>query len=434
MADVASTLPLWSATAASNGPSGTTAVATGLDDNLREIGKVVRGWLATKGANIASATTTDLGAVEGLSHSITGTTTITSFGTVSAGIWKVVIFAGALTLTHNSTSLILPGGANITTAAGDVAILQSEGSGNWRCWSYVPATGKAVVPSLDITVLTEDTAPDIAADFLATYDTSASTHKKVRPYNMILAPGFIKGIIQSNNVADATNDLDFTAGYCIDATGVKSMVLSALTKRSDAAWAVGTNQGALDTGAVGNSDYYVWAIMRSDTRVTDLLFSLSSTAPTMPSNYDYKRLVGWFKRTAGTIVAFVAYEMYGGGLEYFWSAPLLDIELLNTLTTTRRTDAIRVPLNFSVVATLNVVFSDASIASGIVYCPDQSDLTPAVNALNLANLRNNVAAVDMASQVRVRTSAAGLIASRSNTLTTDTYRVSTQSFEWSRRP
>jgi len=100
------------------------------------IQKVVRGWLASKGADIASAATTDLGAVEGLYHDITGTTTITSLGTVSAGIWKVLTFEGVLTLTHNATSLILPGGASITTAVGDVAWFASEGSGNWRCNQY----------------------------------------------------------------------------------------------------------------------------------------------------------------------------------------------------------------------------------------------------------------------------------------------------------
>jgi hypothetical protein len=44
-----------------------------------------------------------------------------------------------LTLTHNATSLILPGATNITTAANDTALLISEGSGNWRCWSYTRA-------------------------------------------------------------------------------------------------------------------------------------------------------------------------------------------------------------------------------------------------------------------------------------------------------
>jgi hypothetical protein len=134
-----------SATAASNSPTGSESVGSSLDDYLRGIQAVLRGNLAHKGSDIASATTADLGAVVGLMHDITGTTTITGFGTVSSGIHKVIKFEGALTLTHNATSLILPGGANITTADGDIGWFISEGSGNWRCIHYTRASGKPVV-------------------------------------------------------------------------------------------------------------------------------------------------------------------------------------------------------------------------------------------------------------------------------------------------
>jgi len=92
--------------------------------------------LSTKGADIASATTTDIGAATGRYINITGTTTITGLGTKTAGVVRICTFTGALTLTHNATSLILPGAANITTAAGDIAEFISEGSGNWRCVRY----------------------------------------------------------------------------------------------------------------------------------------------------------------------------------------------------------------------------------------------------------------------------------------------------------
>lgn len=88
------------------------------------------------GANIASASTTDIGAATGNTVHVTGTTTITSFGTVQAGTTRTVVFDGSLLLTYNATSLILPGAANITTAAGDTAVFVSEGSGNWRCVQY----------------------------------------------------------------------------------------------------------------------------------------------------------------------------------------------------------------------------------------------------------------------------------------------------------
>ena len=93
---------------------------------------------------IASGATVDIGAIVGNLVHITGTTTITSFGTIQAGTRRRVIFDAALILTHNATSLILPTAANITTVAGDSAEFVSEGAGNWRCTSYQRATGFAL--------------------------------------------------------------------------------------------------------------------------------------------------------------------------------------------------------------------------------------------------------------------------------------------------
>ena len=94
---------------------------------------------------IASATTTNIGAANAEYLAVSGTTTITAFDTVTAGIYRVLKFDGILTLTHNGTSLILPGSASITTAANDVAGFRSLGSGNWRCEWYQRASGAAVV-------------------------------------------------------------------------------------------------------------------------------------------------------------------------------------------------------------------------------------------------------------------------------------------------
>lgn len=96
----------------------------------------------TKGSNIASATTTDLSAATGDYVHITGTTTITGFGTAAAGVQRTLVFDAALNLTHNATSLILPGATSLTTAAGDTAIFRSEGSGNWRCIEYQDSAGQ----------------------------------------------------------------------------------------------------------------------------------------------------------------------------------------------------------------------------------------------------------------------------------------------------
>jgi hypothetical protein len=122
------------------------AAGSGTGDSLR--------WeqLFSQGqpANLASAATTDIGAQNTVLLNITGTTTITSFGTNYNGP-RYLRFDGALTLTHNATTLILPGGANITTAAGDSAIVVPNGTpaNGWRVLGYQRADGGINAVSLN---------------------------------------------------------------------------------------------------------------------------------------------------------------------------------------------------------------------------------------------------------------------------------------------
>ena len=88
-----------------------------------------------KGSDIASASTISVG--NGGYFDVTGTTTITDidFATDAAGRNAVLQFDGAVTLTHGA-NLILPGGKNITTAAGDIVMVKSEGADVVRVTSY----------------------------------------------------------------------------------------------------------------------------------------------------------------------------------------------------------------------------------------------------------------------------------------------------------
>jgi hypothetical protein len=85
---------------------------------------------------LPSSASLDIGGALANTILISGTTTIGSFGTVASGVRRTLIFQGALTLTYNAASMILPGGANLVTAAGDTAEFVSLGSGNWRCVRY----------------------------------------------------------------------------------------------------------------------------------------------------------------------------------------------------------------------------------------------------------------------------------------------------------
>lgn len=89
------------------------------------------------GPDIASATALPYPAY-GTYSDVTGTTTITSFDT-SGEIGTVIKrhFDGILTLTHDATDLILPGGVNIITAVGDEAEFVEYASGDWRCTNYL---------------------------------------------------------------------------------------------------------------------------------------------------------------------------------------------------------------------------------------------------------------------------------------------------------
>lgn len=86
--------------------------------------------------SVVSAATCDIGATNTSRIVVTGSTgPITSLGT-SANRLRFVSFTGTPTLTHNATTLILPGGADIVVAAGDCSLFSSDASGNWRCLIY----------------------------------------------------------------------------------------------------------------------------------------------------------------------------------------------------------------------------------------------------------------------------------------------------------
>jgi hypothetical protein len=129
-----------------------------------------------KGADTASATSVTVPS-DAFFH-ITGTTTTAGFSTVNAGIRKFTRFAGALQLTHHSSSFILIGGANITTAANDVAGWISEGSGNWRMLFYSRAAGGEGVTLTGTQTLTNKTltSPTLTTPTLANYSNAAHDH------------------------------------------------------------------------------------------------------------------------------------------------------------------------------------------------------------------------------------------------------------------
>lgn len=136
---VPSSITELSQTASSNYPTGAESPITA-DNYWRAhaafIAQLRDGAGFTNPATLASATTTSIGAQASMFVEITGTTTITSFGTSYNGP-RFLRFTGALTLTHNATTLNLPGASSITTAAGDTCIAIPNSTGNgWNVVNY----------------------------------------------------------------------------------------------------------------------------------------------------------------------------------------------------------------------------------------------------------------------------------------------------------
>lgn len=146
-AQARATLVIISATTAAEGLSElatTTEVLTGTD-TVRAVTPDALAALWEQGADITSAATISVG--EGGYFVVTGSTgpiTDIDFATTKAGRIAWLKFSSTPTLTHHATTMILPTGANIVAAAGDVLGVVSEGGDNVRVFAYLRATGQPI--------------------------------------------------------------------------------------------------------------------------------------------------------------------------------------------------------------------------------------------------------------------------------------------------
>lgn len=310
---------------------------------------------------LASATTVDLGTAAADIIAISGTTTITGFGTSPTGLPRLIRFTGALTLTHNATTLILPEAANITTVAGDTALFKSEGSGNWRCMFYQQTSRTVATQSIG----DNTTKPASTAFVQAAGDA-----------------GQLFGLVMSNGT-DATNDIDFTTGECRDSTNAVKMIYSSAIagKQLDANWAAGAAAGMRNSGvAIANTTYHIYAVCKASGANPDYYAHTSTTVATVitalqaetgGSAYIYARRIGSIVRSGATIVAFVQ-----NGDEFLWKVPAADALTANP-GTAAITLALSVPtgVKFNALFTLEIHSSTVDLFA-LATSLDQTDTAP----------------------------------------------------------
>lgn len=99
-----------------------------------------------------------------------------------------------------------------------------------------------------------------------------------------------RGLIVQNNAGSAATSIDIDADEVVLKSASNSMVASAVNL-TVAITSSGAN--GLDTGTEATSTwYYLWVIYNPVTGTTAGLMSTSATAPTLPSGYTFKALVG----------------------------------------------------------------------------------------------------------------------------------------------
>ncbi len=182
------------------------------------------------------------------------------------------------------------------------------------------------------------------------------------------------------STAGSSATMSIAAGVCQDSTNAATMTLTAIAKTTSS-WVLGTAAGGLDTGAIANSTWYhFFVIRRPDTGVVDALISLSPTAPTMPTNYTQFRRIG-SGRTNGS-AQWTAFTQDG---DYFvWSASVADVNTTNYGAGSAISATLTVPTGVKVDAMTKTMITDSVVPNTGFLLTDLSaaDETP-TNGNNL---------------------------------------------------
>ena len=142
--------------------------------------------------------------------------------------------------------------------------------------------------------------------------------------NRAFGMNYLAGL-QISHAADTDHDLTVAVGECRDETNTYDLHLAAaMTKRVDAAWAVGSGSGGLDTGSVALAWYHVFLIMKDSDGSIDVLFSTQPITPTMPAGYTYRRRIG--SRRTNASANWVQTVQYGDKVIYL--TPIEDVVAL----------------------------------------------------------------------------------------------------------
>jgi len=225
--------------------------------------------------------------------------------------------------------------------------------------------------------------------------------------------GYIDGYIITNNAT--TSKLDVAVGQCRDSTHTATLnMTSAITAKAlqtSGAWAAGSTQNGLDTGAAAaDTWYHIYAILKDSDQSVDIIFSTSASGPSLPAGYTYFRRIGSLKTDGSkNFISFVQ-----NGDNFHLSTPVLDISAVSIGTSRALQTLPSVPSGIIVEALTVVACDHATLRSDLRICdPALADVsTSGTETLTVRTEASGVFAIAGGGAMRIRTNTSQQVAAR----------------------
>ncbi|UFX41783.1 hypothetical protein HAP47_0020995 [Bradyrhizobium sp. 41S5] len=191
-----------------------------------------------------------------------------------------------------------------------------------------------------------------AGDLTSSLNLAELTNKPAAVVNLGIPP-LLRGRLSGLKItATGVASFGVSVGVACDRNQADMISLGAALSKTSAAWNPGSGNGALDTGAIAAGFYHVFIIRNPvGSGNTDILISLSATAPTLPSGYTLCRRIGavWWSTASSTFLPILQ-----RGREFWWTGSSFDVN--TTIGTTLQTFALgSIPPGVQVQAILTVI-------------------------------------------------------------------------------